>query len=86
LSEVLRGEKIVTSIDLTHLAAFATGAVVFLITVLLVAKEKISFAVTLIFLVFALVAAIIVDNHEAFQKYFTRSTPISVEKPEKLTE
>ncbi|MCE5317231.1 MAG: hypothetical protein LLG04_07700 [Parachlamydia sp.] len=50
--------------------AFGTGVIIFLITLFLVAKRLIGFTLTLLFLLFALVAAFGVANKDLVRKYF----------------
>lgn len=50
--------------------AFGTGVIIFLITLFLVANRLIGFTLTLLFLVFALVAAFGVANKDLVRKYF----------------
>lgn len=50
--------------------AFGTGVIIFLITLFLVAKRLIGFTLTLLFLLFALVASFGVANKDLVRKYF----------------
>jgi hypothetical protein len=54
----------------THGLAYATGLVIFLITLWLAAKRYIGLGVTFIFLLFALIAAQSISNQEALKQYF----------------
>lgn len=50
--------------------AFGTGVIIFLITLFLVTKRIIGFTLTLLFLLFALVAAFGVANKDLVRNYF----------------
>jgi hypothetical protein len=50
--------------------AYLTGVVIFLITLILVAKRVIGFSLALIFLIFAILAALAVANQDAIKNYF----------------
>lgn len=50
-----------------HFIALATGGIIFLITVVLASKEIISFALTVLFLLFAIAAAVGIENYDLFR-------------------
>lgn len=54
--------------------AYLTGLVIFLITLYLTSRKIIGFSLTLIFLIFALVAAISVSNQDLIRSYFVHPT------------
>lgn len=52
-------------------AGFATSLLVFTVTVFLVGRGVLNFSMTLLFLVFSLVAGFIVSNQDVFRDYMT---------------
>lgn len=73
----------------THGLAYATGVVIFVITLWLAAKRFIGLGVTFLFLLFALIAAQSISNQEAIKQYFNNllsSSPSTAYKAENTTE
>jgi hypothetical protein len=67
-----------------HGIAFATGTVIFLLTVLLVAKRVIGFVLSVILILIALGASLAVDHQEIVRGYFEKWFPsTSVTAPSK---
>lgn len=66
--------------------AYATGFVIFIITLILVSKRVIGFAVTLILLIFALLASLAVAHSDSIKTYFNkleeRSSTMHKESPQ----
>lgn len=54
--------------------AYLTGIVIFIITLFLAARQIIGFTLTLLFLIFALVAAVAVSNQDVIRSYFEHPT------------
>jgi cytoskeletal protein RodZ len=50
--------------------AYATGLIIFLLTLLLVSKRVIGFVMTLLLLIFALLASLAVANSDTIKNYF----------------
>lgn len=58
--------------------AYTTGAAIFLITAFLVAKRVIGFTFTLLFLLFALAAALAIAHQDAISDYFKKTNTTEV--------
>lgn len=58
-----------------HFIALATGGLIFLITIILASKELINFPLTVLFLLFAIAAAIGIENYDLFRMMETRRSP-----------
>lgn len=61
-----------------HFIALAVGLLIFLITVLLSAKQWIDFPLTVIFLLFAIAASMSIENYDLFRIMQTHSSSGSV--------
>lgn len=55
----------------SHATALAVSAFIFFITLVLVSKQWIGFSVTLLFLVFSLIAGIVISNQDIFRNAIT---------------
>jgi len=54
--------------------AYLTGAVIFFLTLFLTSRRIIGFTLTLLFLVFALIASLAVANQELIRSYFVKTS------------
>jgi hypothetical protein len=55
--------------------AYLTGAVIFFLTLFLTSKKIIGFSLTVLFLIFALIAAMAVSHQDLIRSYFTNQKP-----------
>ena len=55
--------------------ALIAALLIFLVTIILVVRGSIGFAVTLLLLIFSIVAGLVINHHEAFEYCFRGQTP-----------